>query len=43
LKMSSPNDVPKIRKDRDVGVSALEKRQALGAQHEAAAGPGSPD
>jgi hypothetical protein len=25
LKMSSPNDILKIRKDRDVGVSALEK------------------
>jgi hypothetical protein len=43
LKMSSPNDVLKIRGDRDAGVSALEKLQALAAQHEAAVGPGSPD
>jgi hypothetical protein len=41
LKMSSPNDVLKIRRDRDAGVSALEKLQALATQHEAATGPGS--
>jgi hypothetical protein len=38
LKMTSPNGVLKIRGDREVGVSALEKLQALAAQHEAAAG-----
>jgi hypothetical protein len=43
LKMSSPNDVLKIHGDRDAGVSTIEKLQALAAQHEAAAGPGSPD
>jgi hypothetical protein len=43
LNMSSPNDVLKIRGDYKAGVSALEKLQALGAQHEATAGPGSPD
>jgi hypothetical protein len=32
-----------IRGDRDAGVSALEKLQALVAQHEAAASPGSLD
>jgi hypothetical protein len=43
LKIPSPNDVHKIRGDRDAGVSALEKLQALATQHEAAAGPGSLD
>jgi hypothetical protein len=43
LKMSSPNDVLKIHRDRDAGISALEKLQAMATQHEAAAGPGSPD
>jgi hypothetical protein len=43
LKMPSPNDALKIRGDREAGVSALERLQALAAQHEAAAGPGSPD
>jgi hypothetical protein len=31
LKMSSPNDVLKIHKDHDAGISALEKLQALAA------------
>jgi hypothetical protein len=43
LKMSSPNDVLKIHGNRDAGVSTIEKLQALAAQHEAAAGSGSPD
>jgi hypothetical protein len=43
LKMTSPNDVLKIRRDRDAHVSALEKLQALAAQHDAAAGLGSLD
>jgi hypothetical protein len=43
LKMPSPNGVLKIRGDHDAGVSALEKFQALAAQHEAAAGPGTLD
>jgi hypothetical protein len=43
LKMLSPNGVLKIHGDHDAGVSALEKLQALAAQHEAATGPGSPD
>jgi hypothetical protein len=43
LKMPSLNDVLKIHGDREAGVSALEKLQALAAQHEAAARPGSPD
>jgi hypothetical protein len=43
LKMPSPNSVLKIRGDHDAGVSALEKLQALAAQHEAAAGPGTLD
>jgi hypothetical protein len=43
LKMPSPNGVLKIRGDREGGVSALEMLQALVAQHEAAAGPRSPD
>jgi hypothetical protein len=43
LKMPSPNGVLKIRGNRKAGVSALEKLQALAGQHEAAAGPGSPD
>jgi hypothetical protein len=43
LKMPSPNGVLKIRGDREGGVSALEMLQALVAQHEAAAEPGSPD
>jgi hypothetical protein len=43
LKMSSPNDVLKIRRDRVAGVSTLEKLQALAAQHEVAAKLGSLD
>jgi hypothetical protein len=43
LKMPSPNGVLKIHGDRDAGVSTLEKLQALAAQHEAAARPGSSD
>jgi hypothetical protein len=35
LKMPSPNGVLKIRGDREDGISALEKLQALVAQHEA--------
>jgi hypothetical protein len=37
LKMPSPNGVLKIRGDREAGISALEKLQALVAQHEATA------
>jgi hypothetical protein len=40
LKMSSPNGVLKIRGDRDAGVCALEKLQALAAAREAAEEPG---
>jgi hypothetical protein len=36
LKMPSPNDVLKIREDRDAGACALEKLQALAAAREAA-------
>jgi hypothetical protein len=43
LKMSSPNDVVKVHGDRDAGVSALEKLQALVVAREAAAGPGGQD
>jgi hypothetical protein len=43
LKMPPPNGVLKIRGDREAGVSALEKLQALAAQHEAATELGSPD
>jgi hypothetical protein len=43
LNMPSPNDVLMIRGDRDADISVLEKLQALAAQHEATAGPGSPD
>jgi hypothetical protein len=43
LKMPSPTGVLKICGDYDAGVSALEKLQALAAQHDAAVGPGSPD
>jgi hypothetical protein len=43
LKMSSPNDIIKIHRDRYVGVSMMEKLQALAAAHEAAAGQGAPD
>jgi hypothetical protein len=43
LKMPSPNSVLKISGDREASVSALEKLQALAAQHEAAGAPGSPD
>jgi hypothetical protein len=42
LKMSSSNDVLKIRRDPDAGVSTLEKLQAA-VQHEAAVRPGSMD
>jgi hypothetical protein len=40
LKMSSPNDIIKVRGDRDAGVSALEKLQALAVAREAVVGPG---
>jgi hypothetical protein len=40
LKISSPNGILKIRRDREAGVSALEKLQPLAAQHETAGGPG---
>jgi hypothetical protein len=43
LKMSSPNDVLRIRGDRDAGACALEKLQALPAACEAAAEPGGQD
>jgi hypothetical protein len=43
LKMPFPNGVLKIRGDSEAGVSALKKLQSLAAQHETAAGPGSPD
>jgi hypothetical protein len=43
LKMSSPNDVLKLRGDRDAGVCALEKLQALAVAHEAAEDPGGQD
>jgi hypothetical protein len=39
LKMSSPNGVLKICRDRNVGASALKKLQALASQHEAATRP----
>jgi hypothetical protein len=42
LKMSSPNGIIKVRGDRSVDVSALEKLQALAAAYEAAAGHGRP-
>jgi hypothetical protein len=43
LKMPSPNGVLKIRWDRDAGVCALEKLQALAAAHEAVEEPGGRD
>jgi hypothetical protein len=43
LKMPSPSGVLKIRGDRDMGVCALEKLQALAAAHEAAEEPGGQD
>jgi hypothetical protein len=43
LKMPSPNSVLKIRRDREAGVSALEKLRALALQHDAAARPGISD
>jgi hypothetical protein len=43
LKVSSPNDVLKIRGDGDAGVPALEKLHALAARHEVTARPRSPD
>jgi hypothetical protein len=43
LKIPSPNGVLMIHGDHDVGVSTLEKLQALAAQHEATTGLGSPD
>jgi hypothetical protein len=39
LKMPSPKGVLKIRGDRDTGVSALEKLQALAVAREAAEEP----
>jgi hypothetical protein len=41
--MPSPGGVLKIREDRDAGVCALEKLQALAAAHEAAEEPGGQD
>jgi hypothetical protein len=41
LKMPSPNGVLKIHGGREAGISALEKLQALAAQHEAAVRLGS--
>jgi hypothetical protein len=43
LKMPSPNGVLKIRGDRDAGVCALEKLQALAVTREAAEEPGGQD
>jgi hypothetical protein len=43
LSMPSPNSVLKIRGDRDVGISALEKLQALAAACETATGLGGTD
>jgi hypothetical protein len=43
LRMSSPNDIIKIRGDCFAGVSALEKLQTLAVTHEVAAGQGAPD
>jgi hypothetical protein len=43
LKMPSPNGFLKIHGDHEVGISTLEKLQALTAQDEAAVGPGSPN
>jgi hypothetical protein len=40
LKMPSPNGVLKIHGDHDIGVSALEKLQALAASCEATAASG---
>jgi hypothetical protein len=40
LKMPSPNGVLKIHGHGNINISALEKLQALAAQHEVAAGPG---
>jgi hypothetical protein len=41
LKMASPNGIFRICGDRNANISALEKLQALAAQHEAAIGPDS--
>jgi hypothetical protein len=43
LKMSCPNGVLKIRGDRDAGVCALEKLQALAVAREVAEEPGGQD
>jgi hypothetical protein len=43
MKMPSSNGIIKIRGDHTVGVSALEKLQALVAAHEGAAGSGDED
>jgi hypothetical protein len=43
LKMQSPNDIIKIRRDRTTGISALEKLQVLAVTHEGAASQGAPD
>jgi hypothetical protein len=43
LKMPSPSGILKIRGDRDVGVCALEKLQALAAAREAVEEPGGQD
>jgi hypothetical protein len=43
LKMSSPNSIIKIHRDRSIGVFMLQKLQALTAAHEVAAGNGAPN
>jgi hypothetical protein len=43
LKMSSPNSIIKIHRDRSIGVFTLQKLQALAAAHEVAAGNGAPN
>jgi hypothetical protein len=43
LKMLSPNGALKIHRDRNAGTCALEKLQALAAQHEIAARSGGQD
>jgi hypothetical protein len=43
LKMSSPNSIIKIHRDRSIIVFTLQKLQALAAAHEVAAGNGAPN
>jgi hypothetical protein len=43
LKMPSPNGIIKLRGDRSISISVLEKLQALAMTHEAAAGHGGQD